>query len=380
MDTTQSLVTTSMPSMPGVTSEDVEKALTIGDIGKMPAEVRMKFYLAVCASAGLNPLTRPLTPFKGQDGQIFLYANAQCTEQLRSRHRLSIRTLAREKMDGLYIVTVEGRLPDGRTEESQGIVEISALKGTALANAMMKAETKAKRRLTLAMCGLGFAFADDSGADESEIRLDMQTGELIEKSDGVTIRQSTTINRDEERRATLASIGAWMRTFKSAVARAQAIDVVFSEPLTPADIQKLDTDRLAVALGVLGIAAKAGVDWSSKTLAQDLAQARKASARQAMEDLGFGDADMDPRPQKEDPTTKHGHAPSNAAEDGRREPSPDETRRNLEILRTYQADERLPEALLERIKYALSDDDRITDIGLAQLASTVIDHLPNHGA
>ena len=38
---------------------------------------------------------------------------------------------------------------------AKGAVNINGLKGEALANAMMKAETKAKRRATLSLCGLG---------------------------------------------------------------------------------------------------------------------------------------------------------------------------------------------------------------------------------
>jgi hypothetical protein len=43
----------------------------------------------------------------------------------------------------------------GRTDIARGAVNISGLKGEMLANAMMKAETKAKRRATLSICGLG---------------------------------------------------------------------------------------------------------------------------------------------------------------------------------------------------------------------------------
>src|SRR5262249_39548261 len=43
-----------------------------------------------------------------------------------------------------------------RTDESIGAVNINGLRGDALANGLMKAETKAKRRGTLSICGLGF--------------------------------------------------------------------------------------------------------------------------------------------------------------------------------------------------------------------------------
>lgn len=53
-------------------------------------------------------------------------------------------------------------MPDGRTDESIGAVPIKGLQGEAMAIALMKGETKAKRRVALSICGLGFI-------DESEI-------------------------------------------------------------------------------------------------------------------------------------------------------------------------------------------------------------------
>src|SRR5262249_26019891 len=46
-------------------------------------------------------------------------------------------------------------LPDGRQDESIGGVSLEGLKGESRSNAMMKAETKAKRRGTLSIFGLG---------------------------------------------------------------------------------------------------------------------------------------------------------------------------------------------------------------------------------
>ena len=56
---------------------------------------------------------------------------------------------------GVYQVTSKASLPDGRCTESIGAVNIAGLKGEAYANAIMKAETKAKRRATLDLLGLG---------------------------------------------------------------------------------------------------------------------------------------------------------------------------------------------------------------------------------
>ncbi len=60
------------------------------------------------------------------------------------------------------MVTARATLPSGRTDESIGAVPIDTLKGESRANAMMKAETKAKRRVTLSISGLGML-------DESEL-------------------------------------------------------------------------------------------------------------------------------------------------------------------------------------------------------------------
>jgi len=67
----------------------------------------------------------------------------------------------RSTVEGVYVVTarVEG---DGRSTEDVGCVSIGGLKGDALANALMKATTKAKRRAVLSHCGLGML-------DEAEI-------------------------------------------------------------------------------------------------------------------------------------------------------------------------------------------------------------------
>ena len=60
------------------------------------------------------------------------------------------------------MVTARATTPDDRTDEAIGAVPLAGLRGEALANAFMKAETKSKRRVTLSICGLGFT-------DESEV-------------------------------------------------------------------------------------------------------------------------------------------------------------------------------------------------------------------
>ncbi len=139
----------------------IERVLAAGDLSKLTTEQRVTYYHHVCESVGLNPLTRPLE-FLSLNGKTVLYARKDCTEQLRSLRRVSLTLVSREQMGDLLVVTARATLPDGRQDESVGAVSTAGKRGDDLANAMMKAETKAKRRVTLSICGLGFT-------DESEL-------------------------------------------------------------------------------------------------------------------------------------------------------------------------------------------------------------------
>jgi len=140
---------------PKIGAEIMEKVLLQGDLkGLSPAE-RLNYYNSVCQSLGLNPLTRPFE-YLSLNGKLILYAKRECTEQLRYTRDVSVSIKARELTEGCYVVTAMATLPSGRSDESIGAVPLDGLKGEARANAIMKAETKAKRRVTLSICGLAF--------------------------------------------------------------------------------------------------------------------------------------------------------------------------------------------------------------------------------
>lgn len=139
----------------------MESVLLMGDLSKLQPTDRVRYYKAVCDSLHLNPLTKPFD-YINLNGKLTLYAKKDCTDQLRAIHGISITFPAREVIEGCYVVTARAMNPAGRGDESTGAVAIDGLKGEARANALMKAETKAKRRVTLSICGLGFP-------DESEI-------------------------------------------------------------------------------------------------------------------------------------------------------------------------------------------------------------------
>jgi len=156
----------------------IENVLLQGDLGKLTPTQRVSYYLRTCESLGLNPLTKPFD-YISLNGKLTLYPKRDCTDQLRKSHKVSIEIVDRTINNDLYIVRARATMPDGRCDESLGAVSMVALKGEAAANAIMKAETKAKRRVTLSICGLGMV--DESEIESigaEKVRVDLKTGEI----------------------------------------------------------------------------------------------------------------------------------------------------------------------------------------------------------
>lgn len=165
-----------------VTHGDAELAAiaaTKNDLSQMSESQRAQLYGAVCKSVGLNPLTSPFEYIK-LNGKLTLYAKKGATDQIRDTRGISIVKIEKDTIEGVLMVTATATDKNGRTDSDVGAVVISGLKGEALANAYMKAITKAKRRVTLSLAGLGFL-------DETEVEtvpsaqtvnVDHQTGEM----------------------------------------------------------------------------------------------------------------------------------------------------------------------------------------------------------
>jgi hypothetical protein len=117
---------------------------------------------------GLDYRAQPFQ-FVKLNNKLVLYALKACSEQLAAKHGLSVRLvetpadvqeLAASGGCRAFTARVTGK--DGRETDDVGVVTIKSASGDALANAMMKGATKAKRRAVLAHCGLGML-------DETEI-------------------------------------------------------------------------------------------------------------------------------------------------------------------------------------------------------------------
>ena len=142
------------------TSATIERALIGGDLSKLSPDQRVSYYQAVCASLGLNPLTKPFD-YITLNGKLTLYARKDAADQLRKINNISIAKPDVSYQDDWIIVTVAAHDGNGRTDSDVGAVSRKDMRGD-FGNALMKAVTKAKRRVTLSICGLGML-------DETEV-------------------------------------------------------------------------------------------------------------------------------------------------------------------------------------------------------------------
>ncbi len=183
LKTTNTPAQVEVPTMPSIRDEDAliaAEAAVSGDWSKLAPAQRVQLYGAVCTSLGLNPLTQPFGWFS-QGGKLVLYAFKGATDQLRRIHGVDVVSVDQTIAEGLAVTTVQVRDHTGRSDMDIGAVALGDLKGEARANAFMKSITKAKRRATLSLVGLGMP-------DESEIesisgarrtQLDLTNGEIL---------------------------------------------------------------------------------------------------------------------------------------------------------------------------------------------------------
>jgi len=139
----------------------LERVVMVGDLSKLSPVERVAYYARVCESLGLNPLTRPFDYLwlgRNDDKRLVLYARRDATDQIRRNLGVNIVGLDYPPVpDGLYGVTAHVTLGP-RTDSATGIVSLIGYD----AKPLRGDETKAKRRATLSIAGMGFI-------DESEV-------------------------------------------------------------------------------------------------------------------------------------------------------------------------------------------------------------------
>jgi hypothetical protein len=143
-------------------SNKLQEVLIRGDLKNLTSEEAVAYYRTVCKSLGLNPYTKPFE-YLVLSGRTVLYATRNASDQLRKIYGVNIELGERKITDGMLTVHAKAVDLTGRKDEDIGAVPWNdKLAGEVRSNTLMKAVTKAKRRVTLSICGLGWL-------DETEV-------------------------------------------------------------------------------------------------------------------------------------------------------------------------------------------------------------------
>ena len=140
-----------------------------------PAD-RRDVLVGLARKLGLNPMSNAVM-FLLTNGRETLYVTKQGTDQIAAAAKLR-----RETIKGPEVQVIEGRKvvfcqvrathPDGRSEVSTATLALQDV-----VNDLMKCETKAKRRATLSVCGLGLLAEDEIETIPGAQRVPMPTAE-----------------------------------------------------------------------------------------------------------------------------------------------------------------------------------------------------------
>ena len=137
----------------------VHSYLTKGDVSGLTPVQLTHLVVRMCEDMGLNPDTQPFQVLQ-QGSKHILYATRNATDQLARIHNVTRIIVDGPKLGKVGSVSAwyckcRATLPNGRSEESTAWVVDADI------NSPMKCETKAKRRATLAILGLGISSEDE---------------------------------------------------------------------------------------------------------------------------------------------------------------------------------------------------------------------------
>ena len=200
-----------------IESRVIESVIVRGDISALSPNERATYYVELCKSLGLSAAAQPFAPLK-LNGKEILYPTRGATDQLAAMHRIN-----REIIDGPRVIDVAGTKlvfavcrathPNGRTETATATVPL-----VDPANVLMKCETKAKRRATLSILGLGML--DETEIDS--IPANAKSEALPIKVEAV--KPSRSKLSDEEKAERVAAI---IDEYRAALARDENADAAF---------------------------------------------------------------------------------------------------------------------------------------------------------
>lgn len=176
-------------------NEIVSSIILNNDLSRLSKEQQVQYVAYRCQKAGLDVAGSPFNLIPNKEGKLFLYANKEAAAQLNQLRSLSPVVSKEEFLmeNTIYKVTYKVT-ENGRSTEDCGAVGLVKIKKgingqpdeprkmspDEVADAIMKAHTKAKRRAILTHCGIG-----TNDLDEPLIVVDQPQKEEIKQAEAV---------------------------------------------------------------------------------------------------------------------------------------------------------------------------------------------------
>ena len=142
-------------------------ALAAKKLENFTDEEKVQHYAEVCEALELDPRKRPFeylyvdNEYEGRN--LILYVTKSGSNQLRAVRAIDVEPVTITIQAGVAIAVANAKDKTGRIDSCVGAVAVEGLTGKSLANAVMSAETKAKRRVTISISGIGLL-------DETEVQ------------------------------------------------------------------------------------------------------------------------------------------------------------------------------------------------------------------
>lgn len=207
--------------------EDIQKREEIisnlvlnGDIKKLNNIQRVEYYTMLCESLNLNPLTKPFDIIDfPKSNKTVLYPNKDCAEQLRKKDGVSIYKTEEVFDKDLGIIKIKAYAVNKYGTKDVAIASLPLIKQEKkwdtqkqryiptgkdiqlnpqeLSDALMKCDTKAKRRVTFSICGLGMPHEEDFQYHDNEIDED-KTEVILEDVKQKAIEEKKVEKKEEK--------------------------------------------------------------------------------------------------------------------------------------------------------------------------------------
>lgn len=258
----------------GLREESLAQYLLDGDLGPLAPRERASLIVAICRHIGVDPIEQPFALIldgKGADARMVLYATKACTNALCRERGIDRALISTEINDvgGYLMVSCHARATlrdSGRSDEATGVVPLVAaewegpkgnrrptgqllrLAPQAMADAIMKAQTKAKRRAVLDLVGLGVP-------DETEIEhgrrvvVDYATGEVLDvEADAELVEEGLSVETMKAIDVRVDRLAALLRVAKAAVFAGLLRRIEIEGVRVPANLTPAQAEQVLEAL------------------------------------------------------------------------------------------------------------------------------------